>query len=139
MRRSATVNVLTGNIESGDLSAMEDQTAVVVGGVVVIYSFYDAPAFKTAGLPDVDQCYVTVTPDYSNWMAITAPMGSALAHKSFGRMVLPSAHDVGMNNMQNAETCINGAPKLFLSVLKSFFGVVQEAASKIDEHFLTGV
>jgi hypothetical protein len=116
---------------------MVDQTTVLANNIAVTFSFYDAPSKPIAGLPIWDQFYVTVTTDNSNWMSALAPLNSIAASKPFTRFILPAAHDVGMNNLQNAEACIQYAAIPFLAALKSE-KVPVVSGSKIPDNILTG-
>ncbi|KUJ07193.1 PLC-like phosphodiesterase [Mollisia scopiformis] len=103
---SVNINVLSGNLEAGTLKTMENQQSVSSNGIIVAYGFYDAGQ-GVAGLPSSDQCYVTVTPDYSGWMGQVAPQGSGEAGQPFSKLFLPAAHDIGMNSMQNADAVLS--------------------------------
>jgi hypothetical protein len=105
---SVDVNTLTGNLEAGTLKTAENQTSVVANDTIVCYGFYDAGPGE-AGLPRSDQFYVTVTPNYSNWMGEVALPGSQQATKPFVKMFLPAAHDIGMNNMQSADAVLRSS------------------------------
>ncbi|CZS97131.1 uncharacterized protein RAG0_06267 [Rhynchosporium agropyri] len=100
-----SINVLTGNLEGGTLRTMADQASIVRDDVIVTYGYYDAGP-GVAGLPSSDQCYVTVSPNYSSWMGQVAPQGSEQAAKPFSRMFLPAAHDIGMQSMQSCDAVI---------------------------------
>jgi hypothetical protein len=104
--QSVDINVLAGDLGAGSMTAMEDQTSVVTNDVIVSYGFYDAGP-GVAGLPSSDQCYVTVSPNYSSWMSSVAPPGSPQAEKSFTRLFLPAVHDIGMNGMASASGVIS--------------------------------
>lgn len=103
---SIDINVLTGNLEGGSLKTMENQHTVVGNDVIVSYGYYDAGP-GVAGLPSSDQCYVTVTPNYSSWQSQIAPRGSAQAAKPFSKFFLPAVHDVGMNSMQSSDAVMS--------------------------------
>src|SRR5271155_4529477 len=105
---SIDINALTGNLESGSMKTMENQTSVVLSDIIVSFGFYDAGP-GVAGLPSNDQCYITVTPNYSGWMSDVAPTGSPQASKPFSKFCLPPAHDIGMNSMQNAEAVLTSS------------------------------
>lgn len=90
-----------GNIEDGSTFASLPQMASVVSPeIIVTYGFYDAGS-GVAGLPNTDQCWVTITPNRAGWMGTIAAPNSTQASKSFNTLVLPSPHDVGMNNTDN--------------------------------------
>ncbi|RDW71674.1 hypothetical protein BP5796_07708 [Coleophoma crateriformis] len=99
------INTLTGDNESGSMETMGNQLSVVTNEVIVTYGFYDAGPGVT-GLPSSDQCWVTVTPNYSGWMGQVAPPGSTQAAQPFTKLFLPAAHDIGMNSMQSADAVI---------------------------------
>jgi hypothetical protein len=103
---SVEINALTGNLGSGTMKSLSDQTSLTTGDVIINYGFYDAGP-GVAGLPSSDQCYVTVTPNYSGWQGQIAPAGSPQASKPFSRFFLPAAHDIGMNSMQNADAVLS--------------------------------
>lgn len=111
------VNALTGRLGDGTMRAIANTPSVLHGGdLIVSYGFY-AAGNGEAGLPNRHQCYVTVSPDNSDWMAAVAPPGSSLEAQPLGRMVLPSAHDVGMNSMQNADAVLQHAGGAVVSKL----------------------
>ena len=102
---SLNINVLSGDLEGGSMKSMENQLSIVTPNVIVNYGFYDAGP-GVAGLPSSNQCYVTVTPNYSSWMQSVAPPGSPEAEKPFTKLFLPAAHDIGMNSMAEASAVI---------------------------------
>ncbi|KAF2001901.1 PLC-like phosphodiesterase [Amniculicola lignicola CBS 123094] len=95
------INALTGNLEDGSMNNLEQTHSIQTEGLIIVYGFYDAGPGH-AGLPKQHLCYVTVTYSYENWMRDVIPPGSAKADKRFNRMVLPSSHDIGMNNLTTA-------------------------------------
>jgi hypothetical protein len=105
---SIDVNVVTGNLERGNLKSMANQTSVITNEAIVNYGFYDAGT-GVAHLPDRDQVWVTVTPNYSTWMGQLAPQGSPQASKPFSKLFLPAAHDIGMNSMQSADALLQSS------------------------------
>jgi len=102
------INALTGALENGTMKDMEQTPSILVEDLIIAYGFYDAGP-GVAGLPKQHQCYVTVTKNYSDWMRDVAAPGSPKADKPFNRMVLPSAHDIGMNSMQTAQAMLQRA------------------------------
>lgn len=103
---SVDINVLSGNLEKGTLKTTENQQTILSNGIMVAYGFYDAGP-GISGLPSSNQCFVTVTPDYSRWLGEIAPEGSENAAKPFSNLFLPAAHDIGMNSMQNADVVLS--------------------------------
>ena len=110
------INTATGNLENGTMNSLAHTPSIVTDRIVITYGFYDAGSGKV-GLPSSDQCYVTVTLNCSNWMGTLAPTGSSQADKPFSHFVLPAAHDVGMNSMQNTDTILQHSPDQLLKLL----------------------
>lgn len=70
--------------------------------VVVTYGFYESGPAGQDVLPKRHQCYITVSPAGSRWMEEMIPPGSWQENRRFRRLVLPSAHDSGMNSMASS-------------------------------------
>ncbi len=104
-QESVEINALTGNLGGGSMKSMANQGSLVTNDVIIAYGFYDAGS-GVAGLPKSDQCYVTISPNYSGWQEQLAPSGSPQASKPFKKLFLPAAHDIGMNSMQMADAVI---------------------------------
>jgi hypothetical protein len=134
--RFVEVNVLTGSLLSGNMKDMVDQTSVQVNGVSISFTFYNAPHTSVAGLPTSDQFYISVSGDNSNWMSLVAPAHSTIAAKKFTSLILPAAHDIGMNSLQNTEACIQYAAVPFLASLKRRVPVI--AGASVPDSVLTG-
>jgi hypothetical protein len=98
---------------------MEDQISHVTKDIIIAYGMYDSGKTKAAGLPNVNQVWVTVHENQSQWMGKLAPPGSTEAVEPFTKLVLPCAHDFGMNSMQNAEAILNKVGKPLLKILKA--------------------
>lgn len=124
------INSMTGNLEGGTMNVMAQQVAVNKDNVMVCYCFYDAGE-GFAGLPNAHQCNVTVTPVHSDWMGEVAPSGSPQAGQKFSKLVIPAAHDMGMNSMQTADHLIQTAGGPFLETLKGVIKVFAEATAKM--------
>ena len=111
------VNSLTGKLENGTMKELGQTPSVFAEDLIISYGLYDAGNGK-AGLPNQHQCYITVTRNYENWQRDIAPPGSDQANRPFNRMVLPSAHDIGMNSMEVPDQLFrqvaSGALKLVL-------------------------
>jgi hypothetical protein len=114
------INTFTGNIRDGNMQYMTDQISVFVKGVDICFSFYDAPSKPVAGLPIWDQFYISVTENNEKWLSDIAPVGSQAAAQPFSRLVLPAAHDIGMNSMSTATNCVKNANIPFLNEVRSF-------------------
>lgn len=113
------INAYTGNLGHGDMGKeLGDQKITIVDGLIIQYTFYDAGNYTTADLPHAHQCYVTVSPDRSEWMTALMPPGSVEAQKPFHRFVLPAAHNFGFNNM---DSCSRIATKLGPAAFMSEF------------------
>lgn len=111
------INSITGMLGQGTMKTLVDQTSTVTGELCVSHCFYDAPGKDNiAGLTDWDQFYVTVAPNNSSWMSTLAPLGSAAAGKPFRRLVLPAAHDVGMNSLHMSEVVLQRVGNVFTQV-----------------------
>ena len=125
------VNSLTGNLEGGTMNAMAQQTSIINGDVIVCYSFYDAGT-GVAGLPNAHQCNVTVTTNNSNWMGKVAPLGSHQAGQKFSKLVIPAAHDIGMNSMQTPDALLQHAGGTFLQTLTTVEKTFATAVAKLS-------
>lgn len=70
------VNALTGNASGGTMDSIAKTPTILHRdpNVNVSYGFYEAGQGHGL-LPDRHQCYITVTPDYSDWMGQVAPPG----------------------------------------------------------------
>jgi hypothetical protein len=135
-QQSVNINTLTGNLEAGTLKSMDNQTSIVTNDLIIAYGFYDAGP-GVAGLPSSDQCWVTVTPNYSNWMGQVAPPGSSQASKPFSRMFLPAAHDIGMNSMQNADAVL--ASSALVDVLKTINPIFAKIVGGMTHEAVMGI
>lgn len=134
-----TINSLTGNLQGGNMRAMTDQTSVLTGALCISYSFYDSTSNQSQfGLPSSNQFYVVVASSASNWMSIVAPPGSQAASKPFTRFVLPAAHDIGMNSIQNADACIQNTPGQFIKSLTGSVPVISDVASTVPTDVIIG-
>jgi hypothetical protein len=102
------VNTMTGSTEDGTMKTMDQTPSCFTEDIIVTYGFYDAgPGF--ADLPKQHQCYVTVTRNHEDWMREVVPPGSDQENRPFHRMVLPSAHDIGMNSMDTSHLLLEKA------------------------------
>jgi hypothetical protein len=104
------VNAITGNASGGTMESIANTPSIFHGdNLIISYGLYEAGKGHHADqhiLPNRHQCYITITPNYSNWITTIAPPGSPLETKPFTRLVLPAAHDVGMNSMQSSEAVL---------------------------------
>jgi hypothetical protein len=107
-RQFVQVNAMTGKLGDGTMSNMDHTPSIFADDVIICYGFYDAGPGH-AGLPCQHQCYVTVTRNYENWMRDTVPQDSDMSTRPFRRMVLPSAHDIGMNSMATSLALLKNA------------------------------
>ena len=86
--------------------------------VIITYGFYDA-GHGEAGLPNHDQCYVTVCSIANkSWMGAVAPPDSPQAQLPFSRFVLAAPHDNGMNSMQSADAVLSSVDTDMVSELR---------------------
>jgi len=127
--QSVEINALTGTVGESTMVTMANQTSIITDRVIICYGFYDAGP-GVAGLPRYDQCYVTVTPNYSNWMAEVSPLGSEQAEKPFSKFFLPAAHDIGMNNMQSVDAVLSS--DALVNVLTNINPVVAKITEKLS-------
>jgi hypothetical protein len=112
------VNALTGKLEDGTMVNMSQTPSIFAEDLIICHGFYDAGP-GLAQLPKQHQCYVTVTHNYENWMRDMIPQDSDKSDRPFHKMVLPSAHDIGMNNMASSLALIENAGT---SVIKEVLG-----------------
>jgi len=131
------INAVTGSLSDGTMKNMSETPSIVQDDLIITYGFYDAGSGGESGLTSMDQCYVTVTPNYSRWQEELVPPGSD--DKPFSRFVLPAAHDVGMNTMQNAVALLaHSGDAIIKMVMERFkltgqlhFGLGDKAIAKI--------
>lgn len=104
------INALTGDASKGTMSTIANSRSIRHQNpdLFVSYGFYEAGQGHGI-LPDRHQCYITVTPDFSGWIGQVAPIGSPQKDQPFRKLVLPAAHDVGMNTMDNCEAVLKHA------------------------------
>ena len=124
------VNSMTGNLEGGTMNVMAQQVTINKGDVLVCYCFYDAGT-GLAGLPNAHQCNVTVTPNHCDWMGQVAPPGSPQAGQRFSKLVIPAAHDMGMNSMQTPDELIQKVGGPYLETLQGALKVFADATAKV--------
>ena len=113
------INTWTGKLGDGTMNSIKF-TPSIITDIVITYGFYNAGP-GVAGLPNSNQCYVTITPNYSDWMGTVAPNNSSQAEKPFSRFFLPSAHDVGMNSMQSTDAVLQSSSTKLLNLLGNAF------------------
>lgn len=104
------VNSLTGSADEGTMVSIADTHSILNAdpSIIISFGFYEAGPGHGL-LPSQHQCYITVTPNYSDWMGRVAPIGSPQRDQPFRKLVLPAAHDVGMNSMQNCRAILEHA------------------------------
>jgi hypothetical protein len=102
------VNALTGNASGGTMESIANQRSIIVHDkdLIICYGLYEAGDGHDL-LPAQHQCYITVAPNYADWMRSVAPPGSDRENKPFSRLVLPAAHDAGMNSMASSEAILS--------------------------------
>jgi hypothetical protein len=130
----ADVNALTGNCGDGTLTCIAETPSILHGDdLIVSYGFYAAGSGHDI-LPSRHQCYITVTPNFANWIGSVAPPGSEQENRSFRRLVLPAAHDVGMNSMTSVSLLLQHAGAAVVSKLLSGHetGVLQDVANTLS-------
>lgn len=104
------VNAITGRVGEGTMTTIAKQQSILHNdpSLIVSYGFYRAGEGHDL-LPGRHQCYITVTPNYADWIGRVAPVGSRQRDQPFRRLVLPAAHDVGMNTLQNCDAILKHA------------------------------
>ncbi|KAH7093265.1 PLC-like phosphodiesterase [Paraphoma chrysanthemicola] len=107
-RQHVDVNAMTGKLGDGTMNNMDQTPSIFAEDVIISYGFYDAGPGH-AGLPKQHQCYVSVTPNYENWMRDVIPQDDEKSNRPFNRVVLPSSHDIGMNSMNTALELLRNA------------------------------
>lgn len=112
------VNSVTGKLEDGTMVNMDQTPSIFAEDLIIVYGFYDAGP-GLAQLPKQHQCYVTVTRSYENWMRDVIPPDDDKSNRPFNRMVLPSAHDIGMNSMK---TCLEMLKNAGTGIIKEVLG-----------------
>ncbi|KAK4149930.1 PLC-like phosphodiesterase [Chaetomidium leptoderma] len=126
------VNAITGNASGGTMESIANTPSIFHGDDLVIsYGLYEAGKGHDL-LPNRHQCYVTVTPNYSNWIRDVAPPGSDLENKPFTRLVLPAAHDVGMNSMASCEAVFGRLGGAVVSTLINDNRILGKLADKLS-------
>tara|TARA_R110002003_G_scaffold25_2_gene1156 strand:- start:4235 stop:5644 length:1410 start_codon:yes stop_codon:yes gene_type:complete len=125
-RQWVDVNAMTGKLGEGTMKNMDETPSIFAEDVIISYGFYDAGPGH-AGLPKQHQCYVGVTPNYENWMRDVLPQDDDKANRMFNRMVLPSAHDIGMNSMSTSLELLKNAGT----------GVIKEVLGRELPHVLS--
>ncbi len=113
----ADINILTGDLGDRALNTFREMPLVLVKDTISTYDFYQACS-GTAVLPNRCQCYVTVTPNRSSSIGTVAATGCETAEKLFSRLVLPSAHDVDMIDVQYIDIILQTATGRFIEVFK---------------------
>ncbi|KAF2025920.1 PLC-like phosphodiesterase [Setomelanomma holmii] len=108
IRQWVDVNAVTGKLGDGTMKNMDQTPSVFAQDLIISYGFYDAGPGH-AGLPSQHQCYVSVTPNYENWMRDVIPQDDDKSTRMFNRMVLPSSHDIGMNSMSTSLELLKNA------------------------------
>lgn len=124
------INCLTGKLTDGTLANMENTPAVFAEDLIIIYCLYDAGP-GIAGLPSSHQVFVTITKNNENWMREVIPQDSEQSNKPFSKLVLSSAHDIGMNSMDIANALLkNAGTEIIKEVLgrelPSFFDILNK-------------
>lgn len=127
-----TVNALTGNASGGTMDTIANTPSVFQGSdLIVTYGLYEAGEGHGL-LPNRHQCYITVAPNYANWMGTLAPPGSVQENKPFGRLVLPSPHDVGMNSMQSSDAVLKKVGGAIIGTMINDDKVLEEITDAIS-------
>lgn len=131
------VNALTGGVGEGTMTTIANTHSIIHPDprVIVSYGFYEAGQGHGI-LPGRHQCYITVTPNYSDWLGRVAPVGSRQKDQPFRRLIIASAHDVGMNSMQNCAAVLKHAGGAVVRTLvaneEKYAQALSEIADKVS-------
>lgn len=126
------VNAITGNASGGTMESIAQTRSIFHGdNLIVSYGLYEAGEGHDL-LPNRHQCYITVTPSYANWIGSVAPPGSELENKPFTRLVLPSAHDVGMNSMESTDAVLRRVGGAVVGTLINDNRILTKLADKLS-------
>ncbi|KAK3393308.1 PLC-like phosphodiesterase [Podospora didyma] len=126
------VNAITGNASGGTMESIVNTPAIFYGNdIVVTYGMYEAGEGHDL-LPNRHQCYIAVAPNYADWIGNLVPLGSPLEEKPLNRLVLPSAHDVGMNSMQSSEALLKRVGGAVVSTMVDNNEVISQIADKVS-------
>jgi hypothetical protein len=125
------VNALTGNASGGTMESIANTPSIFHDDIIISYGLYEAGDGHDL-LPNRHQCYITVTPNYANWIGSVAPPGSDLENRPFTRLVLPSAHDVGMNSMQSSEAVLSRVGGAVVGTLINDNRILTKLADKLS-------
>ena len=120
------------------MKSLSDQKAVLKDNMIVCYGFYVAGSGQV-GLPSSHQVYVTVTPNYGNWMGQVAPQDSSQAGKHFSSLVLPAVHDIGMNSMETPNALLQKCGAAFVETLKGAERVFAAVANDMSASIILAV
>lgn len=132
------VNALTGGVGEGTMNSIAKTPSILVAhdpALIVSYGFYCAGTGHNL-LPGRHQCYITVTPNYADWVGRVAPIGSPQKDHPFRHLVLPAAHDVGMNSMANVDAVLEhtggAAIRTLLASNDQYTRVLSQVADKVS-------
>lgn len=126
------VNALTGNASGGTMEAIANQRSIFHSDeLVVSFGLYEAGDGHDL-LPNRHQCFITATPAFADWIGSVAPPGSDRENKPFSRLVLPSAHDVGMNSMESSEAVLRRVGGAVVGTLINDNRVLTKLADKLS-------
>ncbi|KAK4132002.1 PLC-like phosphodiesterase [Trichocladium antarcticum] len=130
------VNAITGNASGGTMESIANTPSIFHGdNLIISYGLYEAGKGQHVEehvMPNRHQCYIAVTPNYTKWMGTVAPFGSPFENKPFSRLVLPSAHDVGMNSMQSCEAVLQRVGGAVVAALVNDHKVLTKMADTIS-------
>jgi hypothetical protein len=125
------VNAITGNASGGTMESIANTPSIFHDDIIISYGLYEAGDGHDL-LPNRHQCYITVAPNYANWIGSVAPPGSDVENRPFTRLVLPSAHDVGMNSMQSSEAVLSRVGGAVVGTLINDNRILTKLADKLS-------
>ena len=125
------VNAITGNASGGTMESIANTHTIFHDDKCISYGLYEAGEGHNL-LPSRHQCYITVTPSFANWIGSVAPPGSDLENRPFSRLVLPAAHDGGMNSMDSCNAVFQRVGGAVVGTLINDNRILTQLADKVS-------
>ncbi|KAK4167185.1 PLC-like phosphodiesterase [Cladorrhinum sp. PSN259] len=125
------VNAITGNASGGTMESIAETPSIFHDNLIISYGLYEAGQGPQP-LPNQHQCYITISPNYSNWIGDVAPPESDHENKPFSRLVLPAAHDVGMNSMESPSALLTKVGGAVVSTLVNDNNLLNRISNKLS-------
>jgi hypothetical protein len=131
---NVTINPITGNTGSGNLTNMMHTPSVLAPKFAVSFGFYDSGP-GCGGLTNQDQVYAYLTPSMSGWMGQLAGQYPQVLEAPFCQFALPGAHDAGTFDLTAVKALLANAEAVaaFLALIAG------ELASVVASQALTAI